>query len=1506
MGKGILKKKRTRLVALLAALCAFLAVGIGAGAAAASRAATKKSAEASSSLAARRKVRAGSAADGAGSKDAAFWTEVSDAHSHYTNDGGVNPVSNFNTSAQMFNLASIYGLTGWAGKEADASITLQPGTYMPITLGVGLFNPDADTFQNPNSMNPEQIEAAMLNGDYVGAIVVGIFGKGHTEPSYSFLGEVTYDGGLISAMPTYLASSNGQNFLNAIGVTGGEDGFDLEPESVQYIFQQACNGSELLSNQYFAQMAALPTEELQDTLHSLLLGPEGLYTLDEAYYGQSAPAGSQVATDLSNLKAESDGLDSPSTVQAFKDAFQAYQDALSNGEDASAARVAYLSSFSGTTGYTSATAGESMAQRVPKYQPLLCLAAWNQNVNYTSFPTDEVLYEQGSDTSGFGADAFSKAYGSPNEAPSAFDYPPSSSSGYQYGSAETNAYPYAYWGWGPCYAGMDLDPTKAVPDPSNTLSMAVSPMATDFLAYVFKSRQNLTDPAITLMADYATDQSAGSYSASGAGDTASVQLYTLEKVGGKTKKVKYGTPENVSIGMQSIGLTPTQVNPTALPEVESQGKRVQARLSTSSPSSYGLYFYAASQSGEPLKSVKMELVPLNGAPGYPFYGAWNYYNDGQNQTPIAPAVDSTPFGVTKKGNSYRASYGTYWAGYFDPVSFTAQSLASQPGWFDFSGVGLGTYAVTILGGTTEDGAQINYPSSAVDPTFQINASNYSGSETVSAITDPCGFVLPSEDAVIVADTSSGFTGAQPPANKQEPASSSNPYTATVGSSNLLAYQVTGYAPWLTLTGPTAILPTSGAQKQPASSNPLPSFTATAQPGEEFEDGTIEINGVPLSTLEADDGVSLTAGASSFTLGFTEEGLHSLLDSGEGSALCGTSLSSAQLPKWCASQGVLASTASTRPLPEAGTLVIKWKAYLNTSFQKPSSSGYEFSYGAYDGQTASVSGSFAPVSTNGPAGQDYSKVSLDPASSPSSETGLWFKDLQADGQQSTGAKFEVQNSSGQYLNGDPSNFSGWTWSSTPQQFSASSLGTGTFAFGGLADGTYFVTLTQWPEEMMKGTEGNGANTGKNNWASAPYPMGVATGSAATDSFQVVLSYSSPEDTTSINDPAGLVDHSSDSMYSLAPVKMAPVNGSSLSSQAYQTETVGVPFTEGWEGYLPFDSVNPYSSTLSSGIQVAFPEGDGGLDNGGNSSGLQMHSPAASNVEVAGIPLSQLISKGGLPSSDVTSSGGIYTIEIPGSVLSYIENNGKNEAGEPLSSSSNRLVIISFPALMTTSFKEGGQFQQWMALGADDGWWIQNPGGAWGVYSSHLYTNGSASKPAPSVSDFSHSTSGQTGIWFKSLWWGSGAAAQGAKFTVSQIQGGKTVYLTPVENDKGDFTGWSWKSSPYDFTEQNSDADFSMGGLADGTYTVTEVDPATGATPSSLTFTSSLSYSSREALSDVKDSLHLLSASQGVVYNMVVPSSLPLTGGSWVLIISSAAVLLFAAGAVMFMVRKKRRA
>ncbi|MBQ1273542.1 MAG: hypothetical protein IIY10_02170, partial [Aeriscardovia sp.] len=278
-------------------------------------------------------------------------------------------------------------------------------------------------------------------------------------------------------------------------------------------------------------------------------------------------------------------------------------------------------------------------------------------------------------------------------------------------------------------------------------------------------------------------------------------------------------------------------------------------------------------------------------------------------------------------------------------------------------------------------------------------------------------------------------------------------------------------------------------------------------------------------------------------------------------------------------------------------------------------------------------------------------------------------------------------------------------------------------------------------------------------------------------------------------------------------------------------------------------------------------------------------------------SQLISKGGLPSSDVTSSGGIYTIEIPGSVLSYIENNGKNAAGDSLSPSSNRLVIISFPAVMGTSFKNGGQFQQWMALGS--GWWNQNAGSGWGVYSSPLYTNGPADNSVPSSLSPSENSS-KTGIWFKSLWYGTTTPATGAKFTVQNSSG---KYLTPITNSSGSFEGWSYSKTAYDFEEQNSSAVFSFGGLTDGTYTVSEVSPASGATSSSMSFTGELSYSSPQTLTSLSDPMDLLSLKDAVVYNVAIPSHLPETGGRGILVISITVSLLFLAGAITLFLLKK---
>ncbi|MBO6050239.1 MAG: hypothetical protein J6O91_02945, partial [Aeriscardovia sp.] len=154
--------------------------------------------------------------------------------------------------------------------------------------------------------------------------------------------------------------------------------------------------------------------------------------------------------------------------------------------------------------------------------------------------------------------------------------------------------------------------------------------------------------------------------------------------------------------------------------------------------------------------------------------------------------------------------------------------------------------------------------------------------------------------------------------------------------------------------------------------------------------------------------------------------------------------------------------------------------------------------------------------------------------------------------------------------------------------------------------------------------------------------------------------------------------------------------------------------------------------------------------------------------------------------------------------------------------------------------------------------------------------------------------------KSLWYNTSTPATGSKYTVQNASG---EYLTPVTNSSGTFEGWSWTSSPYDFSEQNSSAVFSFGGLADGTYTLTQVDPAKGATPSSLSFTSSLSYSSPQSLKAVKDSLNLLDSSKGTVWAIAVPSSLPFTGGKMILLISLSAVVLFGAGAITLFLLKK---
>ena len=1481
MNKKKRVKKRARLIALLAALAALLAGGIGTGAAFAAMAATRNaSSKAASSSSLPSKAKGSKAAETSSPRPRPSVLSSSSSNPLAFCQGGnaskysycqEETTDAFNSSAQVnyFTFAPSQGqYTQWAGKSIQASVTLQEGVQMPIALPIGLWN--GSTFVNPNTLSPLTLSQYMLQGDYMGNI--GVMSQSVGNHWYSFLGGVSYNGLTNDKMQSFIKNNSYRINKQTLGETINGNDLTLQSGSVQYTFQNLCNKSDLLSNPYFAAMASQSASQLSSTLNSMLFGPQGLYTGDEAYYGKDAPSGSPVAEDLSSLKSEGENLESTATVEEYQKGFEAYEQALKSAKSSADAKTAYLDAISGTD--------------ASKDQPLLCLAAWNQNVGYDTLPSTESFYTQGSNVSG--------------------------DTGNMFDGTGSGPYSYAYWGAGPAYVGTS--------DPSDsTLTMTVSSTATDFLASsaIFGSAAN--SGGIQLNAIYYPGQASSFYSSSGAGVIIDIKpVYgpvvnpcPASEVKGSVLRGsdhKCGAPLELDgmgqyITFRSLGLTPNQVNPTSLPSGDS--------LSSSSPASYGLHFYAATQSGEPLKSVRMELYP-DGNSSYDNNWRWS----GWISTPIAPAVNSAPSGAS---SVWPDVGNTYWAGFYVPVPFTASSLSSQPGWFDFSGVAPGVYDAVILSGTTEGGKSVSYGSYYSHPTIQISATSFTSPETLSAVSDPCGFVDPSADEVVVgaANPSSSLTqGAVAPKG-----GTSDPYTATVGSSNPFTYEAEAYMPF-DLSGQGG-----------ASSAPL-TFTLSSLPqGEVVDKGSVKVNGKPLSSL----GVTPASSSSGFSFTLSPSQISSV-----------------------GSQG--------------GTAAVTWQAYLSSSWSSPGNPEFEFSYKAY---SASNSGDKAmgltpEVETNGPASN--SVPSSLTTSTPSSSSGLWFKDLNADGSASSGAEFSVQNASGLYLNEDKDSsggFAGWTWSSKPEDFSYNPSGnadTGLFSFGGLQDGAYTVTLQQWPNSMQASCQagasysseclpGQMVNETDDDDNTLEYPWAGKAESGYAGSFQVALSYSSPESMSTAADPAGLVDSSKDALYSLAPTLTGDASAfpdgyskwlqdqghlnsdkvSFASSYLLGSETIGVPFTGAWEGYLPMAVTSPDSGAGKLGLDTSM-----GVTLQGEE-GVSLPGISASNVKVAGIPLSSI------PGASLASvrtaaddwnaaesadlgAGDAYAITLPYQALEYLQQNGKNAEGEPLSSSSNRLILITYPQVLATNATNvgaapsffGANTCSWLTLGSrwwsqlaspDD--WVSQKNGAPGPVNGAFYSwNGPSDNSLPSSLSPTDSSS-STGLWFKSLWYQTSTPATGAKFTVQTSSG---QYLAPMESD-GTFEGWKLQSSPYDFGERNSSAVFSFGGLANGTYTVTQVSPASKATPSALSFTATLSYSSSfvgnksafldpsysspQSLKAVKDSLNLLDSSKDTVWAITVPSSLPFTGGKWVLVLSASAATLFIAAGAFFLLRKKRK-
>ena len=1421
-------KKRTRLIALLSALATLAVGGIGTGLAFSAMAATKSSSVSSASSSKGEKAslfeKGMKEQKFSPSQEKAVLASISPE-----NGGGINgyysafPGSTFQASI---------GVQGGLSSSLTSGQWVNGSVWVPEGVDLALFGPNFampnGTYENPNTLNRDQLLKLMEGGGYVGAVTV----QNSSNMVIPLMGLVSSSGRpwTESQIKNAGISSTGtiQNeFMSKcmgyqwIPVSASNPGGPKKDETVQLPASQGAAG--IVADGVLG--VATPSTALPDI-------KTGLQRL--GYTG----------TKLNDALQDIETVFTDPKVTSFQTAFMKwYNDKTSDQylQDAVSAAQDLLKGDFGT--------------QFKKELPIVCEAVWNGAVQFNEYENGNAvetgewqdLYTPGNDLNG----------------------------------NSTNQYVsnFATSGFGPDIAGCG----------QNTTGCGIK-VSVDALGCAFVYDTVGTDFTVTASYFVSTQKTSSSSSLPDPAysDPGALVQNSLDVDGNAL---------NNNFFVRQTGTSPMLFNPTSVDSTFSP---------TSTPATSGLWFKAVDQQGEPLKQVKVLLIPLSspnsaaasqlaasgGEPmdPYPWTGPGfkgdSYKGIGQLSSDLSSGSTTSNAGGGLIGYLWYGQSGATTSS--DYALIPLNQVSGQNGVFEISGLPFGVYRVDLVSGENQEGQTEEYGSYYTAPSFQVSLNSYSSSSTpekMSAIQDPCGFVDPAEDLVVVGATN-------PSSAKVSGTSlSTSTFTATVGSQNPYTYQAEAYLPF-DLSGEKNSSGTS------ASSAPL--TLSLSIPGQGVIQGSVKANGVLLSSLS---GASVSVSSSSPNLKVT---------------LSPSALSSIE------SQGE-APVGSSGSLTQNGevnhTLAITWEAYLEPSFTSSSSSTFEFDYEAYstvnpNDKTLALT---PEVETNGPA--DNSVPSSLTTSTPSSSTGLWFKDLNADGSASKGAKFLIQNSSGQYLEEDKSSsgaFSGWSWTSSASsalEFSQRNADA-VFSFGGLADGTYTVTQVAWPDSV--GTSGK-ENTGEQNWPGispdlpaggkegAGYP-GHLGGKAGYDgSFQVTLSYSSPEAMTTQADPAGLVDTSEDQIYALSPVKMAPLVGGSLSSQAYQTETVGIPFTEGWEGYLPMAVTSPTSSAGQNGyaseLTVSFPEkgsylnNDSGLNNNGNSSGLEMSNPSTSNIEVAGIPLSTLVSNGAAVSP---SNSDYYSISLPYKALEYLEENGKNAEGESLSSSSNRLIIISFPAVMGTSFKNGGQFQQWMALGS--GWWNQNAGSGWGVYSSPLYTNGQADNSVPSSLSPSENSS-NTGIWFKSLWYGTSTPATGSKYTVQNASG---KYLAPQESSDGTFEGWSWTSSPYDFSEQNPSAVFSFGGLSDGTYTLTQVDPAKGATASTLSFTSTLSYPSPQNLKAVKDSLNLLDSSKDTVWAIAVPSSLPFTGGKMILLVSLSAVVLFGAGALFFILRKRRRA
>ena len=943
-------------------------------------------------------------------------------------------------------------------------------------------------------------------------------------------------------------------------------------------------------------------------------------------------------------------------------------------------------------------------------------------------------------------------------------------------------------------------------------------------------------------------------------------------------------------------------------------KKASPQTSSLSPSSSAansdfreLYFKAEGENGQKVKEVKLLLTSPS--------------TNSSNASSLSPS--SSSFSVPKGSTVSYSKKG-------DLIDLTHK----ENGVFSFEAKS-GKYDLTVQGGESESGKTLSYGSYFLSPTFKIDLS--SNSETLTSVSDPCGFVNAKEKEVIV--------GAPNPSSERIEGgkASSAPFASLPGSSHPYTYQVESFLPFAQAG--------KNAKGKAASLTPL--VFSLSLPSQTLVKGSIKVNGIPLSSLK---GASLSSSSSS-SIAFSPLALENIEEKGK-----------FPLP-------------STSPLTREGNanreIAITFEAYLNpvpkalkseksSKASSPSSSAFEFEYEAWgeknpEGKkvvlSPEVSSSSAPDGKSSPNSSDL-KSSL--VSKPSQGTALASKKTPKERQIINEAAtvgemtFPTVGQDGEPLKSvtvlvDNYGATGYTnfTNSIPYVYTDSNSNVPLGDIG-VPSGTQVATSSQGDTLTFQGSEvqifstpyqGLGYNitpiSGVNQSGQSVYygsyyqaPTIVFSGG--------YTSYDDPEEDTppmSFADPSnGFLNYTAEKSmdgrggpagYAYTVLQqvvvgsenpsISRVEDSSLSSSNF-TSTVGsnFPYTYQAEAYLPYGNAN-FEQEMSA-VQ-AFEEGGyarGTILKGSDHKSawtpvvtdviFSLSTPGQtvvqSSIKVNGLSLSSL------QGASISLSGSSLKVTLNPVAIAEIISKGHL----PLPDSglltqngiTNHTLSIEWQAYLNTSFTSSASSTYNFTYAPDPmavSLFSTEYSSSKISYSNlpltpEVSTNGPADDSAPS-SPFPSEDSSSTGLWFKTLWKNGGTPATGAKFSVQNSSG---QYLTPVE-DNGTFEGWEYSSSPYDFEEQNKDALFSMGGLQNGTYTVTQIAPPAGALPSDapLSFSSALSSSSPEAIEAVKDPQNLLDSSLDTVYYSSIPTPhLPITGGKGILGLSLASSFLFLLG------------